>query len=180
MQNPEDEFGRLATVFNGTLARLQDSFERMRRFTADASHELRTPLTAMRSVGEVALHDSLDPAAYRDVIGSMLEAVGRPTALVETLLTPTRLDANRTCMPREVVDLRGLAASASEHLWVLAEEKAQTLTLEADGAVTAECDPRCSDKESSTSSTTRSSTHRERGRFACPCGPCPPARQQSR
>src|SRR2546430_16413882 len=72
-----DGFGRLATIFNETLGRLQGSFERLRRFTADASHELRTPLTAMRSVGEVALHDSLDPAAYRDVIGSMLEEVQR-------------------------------------------------------------------------------------------------------
>src|SRR5262245_58928700 len=55
VQNPHDEFGRLATVVNDTLAQLQDAFERLRRFTADASHELRTPLTVMRSVGEVAL-----------------------------------------------------------------------------------------------------------------------------
>src|SRR5215831_372051 len=58
VDNAQDEFGRLATVFNDTLSRLQDAFERLRRFTADASHELRTPLTAMRSVGEVALQDA--------------------------------------------------------------------------------------------------------------------------
>src|SRR5436309_936874 len=89
VENPEDEFGRLATVFNDTLSRLNDSFARLRRFTADASHELRTPLTAMRSVGEVALQRSLDRAAYRDVIGSMLEEVDRLTRLVESLLTLT-------------------------------------------------------------------------------------------
>src|SRR5262249_18514086 len=60
VDNPGDEFGQLATVFNDTLSRLQDAFERLRRFTADASHELRTPLTAMRSVGEVALQNTLD------------------------------------------------------------------------------------------------------------------------
>jgi signal transduction histidine kinase len=60
VENPEDEFGRLATVFNETLSRLNDSFVRLRRFTADASHELRTPLTAMRSVGEVALQGTLE------------------------------------------------------------------------------------------------------------------------
>ena len=43
VDNPHDEFGRLAAVFNQTFARLEDSFERLRRFTADASHELRTP-----------------------------------------------------------------------------------------------------------------------------------------
>ena len=50
-----DELGNLARVFNRLLARLEDSFEQLRRFTADASHELRTPLTSIRSVGEVAL-----------------------------------------------------------------------------------------------------------------------------
>src|SRR5262249_49107363 len=32
------------------LAKLDDAFDRLKRFTADASHELRTPLTALRSV----------------------------------------------------------------------------------------------------------------------------------
>src|SRR5262249_36811424 len=45
--NPRDEFGRLAAAFNETLARVEQAFEQLRRFTADASHELRTPLTAM-------------------------------------------------------------------------------------------------------------------------------------
>ena len=141
IENPADEFGKLASVFNETLARLQDSFERLRRFTADASHELRTPLTAMRSVGEVALHDSLDPGAYRDVIGSMLEEVGRLTALVESLLTLTRMDSRRTPLAREVVELGAVAANAAEHLRVLAEEKEQTLRVEGDCAVKVECDP---------------------------------------
>jgi heavy metal sensor kinase len=141
VEDPEDEFGRLATVFNATLARLQDSFERLRRFTADASHELRTPLTAMRSVGEVALHDSLDPARYRDVIGSMLEEVERLTGLVESLLTLTRVDSSRMRVARKVVDLRSIASSATEHLRVLAEEKEQTLTVAAVEAVQVECDP---------------------------------------
>jgi heavy metal sensor kinase len=140
VDNPADEFGRLATVFNETLARLQDSFERLRRFTADASHELRTPLTAMRSVGEVALHDSLEPAAYRDVIGSMLEEVERLTALVESLLTLTRVDSTRIQLAREVVDLGTLAANATEHVRVLAEEKEQTLSVQTNGAISVECD----------------------------------------
>ena len=77
VDNPDDELGRLATVFNETLMRLESSFDQMRRFTADASHELRTPLTAMRSVGEIGLRGKRDPAAYREIIGSMLEEVDR-------------------------------------------------------------------------------------------------------
>src|SRR2546426_8767793 len=63
VDNPDDELGRLATVFNDTLTRLESSFEQMRRFTTDAAHELRTPLTAIRSVREVGLGARPDETA---------------------------------------------------------------------------------------------------------------------
>jgi HAMP domain-containing protein len=37
--NPHDELGQLATVFNATLARLENSFGELRRFTAVSSHD---------------------------------------------------------------------------------------------------------------------------------------------
>ena len=140
VENPDDEFGRLAAVFNDTLSRLQDSFERLRRFTADASHELRTPLTAIRSVGEVALQGPRDPAAYRDVIGSMLEEVDRLTRLVENLLTLTRAESGRIQPRREAVDVGELVTSIVDHLRVLAEEKDQRLSVDIHSTLKAECD----------------------------------------
>jgi len=131
IDNAGDEFGRLATVFNDTLSRLQDAFERLRRFTADASHELRTPLTAMRSVGEVALQNTLDAVTYRDVIGSMLEEVDRLTRLVESLLILTRADWGKVELAPENLDLGELAGNVIDQLHVLADEKQQELTLRA-------------------------------------------------
>lgn len=139
--NLQDEFGQLASVFNESLARLEEAFEQLRRFTADASHELRTPLTAIRSVGEVALQRSLSAAAYREVIGSMLEEVDRLTRLVESLLTLTRGESGRIQPALEMVDLSGLAVSVVEHLRVLAEEKEQSVTIDAAADVSATCDP---------------------------------------
>ena len=139
--NPQDEFGRLATVFNDTLSRLNDSFDRLRRFTADASHELRTPLTSIRSVGEVALQSTLAPAKYREVIGSMLEEVDRLTRLVDCLLVLTRADSGATRPVREVVELSALAGSVAEQLRILAEEKRQSLSVDAAGHVQTLCDP---------------------------------------
>ena len=46
---PADEVGAMATAFDSMLDRVQDAFERERRFSADASHELRTPLAAIKS-----------------------------------------------------------------------------------------------------------------------------------
>jgi methyl-accepting chemotaxis protein len=77
IENPNDELGQLGAAFNATLARLEHSFDQLRRFTADASHELRTPLTAIQSVGEVALRIPGDVNHYRDTIGSMLEETNR-------------------------------------------------------------------------------------------------------
>jgi len=131
VDNAQDEFGQLATVFNDTLSRLEDAFERLRRFTADASHELRTPLTAMRSVGEVALRNPLEAAAYRDVIGSMLEEVDRLTRLVESLLILTRADSGKFQLAPERLDLGALAGHVIDQLRILADEKQQRLSLEA-------------------------------------------------
>ena len=52
---PDDELGRLARTFDGMLSRIDDAFERQRRFTGDAAHELRTPLSLMRSQVDLAL-----------------------------------------------------------------------------------------------------------------------------
>jgi signal transduction histidine kinase len=48
-RGPDDELGRLARTLNDMLERLQGSFERERRFVANAAHELRTPLAALKS-----------------------------------------------------------------------------------------------------------------------------------
>jgi len=128
VQNPEDEFGKLATVFNHTLTRLQNAFERLQRFTADASHELRTPLTALQSVGEVALQEDLDAGAYRDRIGSMLEETARLTRLVDSLLLLTRADRGELLVSRKDHDLTRLVEKAVEDMRIMAEEKSQRLT----------------------------------------------------
>jgi heavy metal sensor kinase len=138
--NPRDEFGRLAGVINRMLSRLEDAFERLRRFTADASHELRTPLTAIRSVGEVALQEDLDPAAYRDRIGSMLEEVNRLARLVDNLLMLTRADSSRLVLSRQETDLVHLIGRTAEDLRPLAEDKGQTLNLDLAGPAVLEVD----------------------------------------
>jgi heavy metal sensor kinase len=130
IDNPDDEMGRMATVFNETLGRLEESFEQMRRFTADVSHELRTPLTAIRSVGEVGLRGHRDEAAYRGIIGSMLEEVDRLAGLVDRLLTLSRAATQQAALSRDVIDLALVADDVVSHLGVLAEEKGQQLLVD--------------------------------------------------
>ncbi len=133
VENPDDEMGRLATVFNDTLSRLESSFEQMRQFTANVSHELRTPLTAIRSVGEVGVREHRNEAAYRGIIGSMLEEADRLASLVDRLLTLSRSETGQTARSLEVFDLSALAQEVAGHLDVLAEEKGQAIVVEPRG-----------------------------------------------
>jgi heavy metal sensor kinase len=140
VDNPRDELGRLAQVFNQTLERLEESFDQMQRFTADVSHELRTPLTAIRTVGEVALREPRSPEAYRGIIGSMLEEVDRLTCLVERLLTLSRAGSAPAQLRIERIDLRELADEVAGHLSVLAEENGQSLVVQHAGTAYCEGD----------------------------------------
>lgn len=141
IDNPDDELGQLGREFNTTLARLEASFDQLRRFTADASHELRTPLTAIRSVGEVAFRKPGDEKYYLNIIGSMLEETNRLTRLVDSLLMLSRADAGRVQLHLAETNLVDLANESVNLLDVLAEEKAQTLHIEGDETITVIADP---------------------------------------
>ncbi|MBN1274615.1 MAG: HAMP domain-containing protein [Candidatus Aminicenantes bacterium] len=130
VSNPHDEIGRLATVFNDVLARLESSFLQLRRFTADASHELRTPLTSIRSVGEVALKRGRKISSYREALGSILEEVQRLNHIVDSLLILARSDAGRVALRARRLDIGSLVEGVVNDLRVLAEEKNQTVTLD--------------------------------------------------
>ncbi|MFC1500179.1 ATP-binding protein [Candidatus Zixiibacteriota bacterium] len=132
VENPDDEFGRLAIVFNAMLGRLQSSFEQLRRFTSDASHALRTPLTVIRSVGEVGQQESTDLDSCREVVGSMLEETDRLTSTVDALLSLARAEAGLVTGSRESFSLKDLAEEVVDSIGILAEEKHQELNISID------------------------------------------------
>ena len=134
-QNPNDEIGRLTTVINEAFARLEASFDQLRRFTADASHELRTPLAVIRGIGEMELRETRTPAEYRDAIGSMLEEVDRLTNLVDTLLRLSYGDAGTVRLAPETLDLSALVREVAASLGILAEDRNQRLDVNADDSV---------------------------------------------
>ncbi|WP_105970761.1 sensor histidine kinase [Streptomyces geranii] len=83
-----DEVAGLARTTNETLAALETSVERQRRFVADASHELRSPIASLRTQLEVgAAHPEL-----LDVEGAVEDTV-RLQRLAADLLLLARLDA---------------------------------------------------------------------------------------
>jgi heavy metal sensor kinase len=90
---PPDELGELVETFNGMLARLEASFESLRRFTADASHELRSPLALMRSELEGTLARARTPEEYQEVLRGLEAEVEHMARMVDQLLMLARADA---------------------------------------------------------------------------------------
>jgi heavy metal sensor kinase len=132
VQNADDELGHMGVVLNGLLERLEESFEKLRRFTSDVSHELRTPLAAVRSVGEVGLQQEHDAEKYRDIIGSMLEEVAKLTAMIDTLLTIAHADSGAIQLQQTTFALMNLIQEAVAVMAVLAEDKEQTISVTGD------------------------------------------------
>ncbi len=138
--NPDDELGSLAKAFNEMLERIERSFERLKQFTSDAAHELRTPLTAIRSIGEVGLQDYKDTKRYREIIGSMLEENRRLTHLVDNLLFLSRADSKALNERLRPVELKSLITETVEFIHVLAEEKNQNISIEAEENIIVQAD----------------------------------------
>jgi heavy metal sensor kinase len=122
-----DELERLSISLNRMIERLDEAFQHIHRFSADASHELRTPLTILQlELEAIAQHRRRD-AVFGDQIGSALEETHRMSRIVESLLTISRLDAGEVKMDKIHLDLGELAASTAEEMTVLAEEKSISL-----------------------------------------------------
>jgi two-component system sensor histidine kinase QseC len=82
--------GELAPIcrrLNDLLARLEQSFERERQFSADLAHELRTPIAELRSLAEVALKwpDAREATTDRETLAIALQMEGIVTRLLMLL-----------------------------------------------------------------------------------------------
>jgi signal transduction histidine kinase len=114
-----DEIGRLATTTNETLAALEASVARQRRFVADASHELRSPIASLRTQLEVGeAHPEL-----LDLPGAVTDTV-RLQDLAADLLLLARLDAGERPLTGSV-DLTRLVADEVARRGVRASEMAE-------------------------------------------------------
>jgi len=110
----------LVRTINKALKRVDEGFDRQRRFTANAAHELRTPLAILRA--------RVDGLAPRESKKRLQRDVDRMTKLVNRLLIvgrsemhPLRLDAEADlgAVARETIAGFEVLDTASQHRLVL-------------------------------------------------------------
>ena len=105
-----EELRVLSDSFNELLSRLDQSFETMRRFVADASHELRTPLAVIRGEADVALDHDRSSAEYKESLAIIQDEARRLTRLIDDLLNLARADAGHVNLRVEEFYLNDLLA----------------------------------------------------------------------
>jgi two-component system heavy metal sensor histidine kinase CusS len=127
----------LAGTFNEMLDRLEQSFARLSRFSADIAHELRTPVNNLRGEVEVALGKPRTPDEYRDVLGSNLEECARLTRIIDSLLFLARAEDPQAQVAKEDFDVGAELATVCEFYEAAAAEKGVKLAVVVGGPVRA-------------------------------------------
>src|SRR5579863_4195314 len=122
------ELASLAGTFNKMLDRLEESFERISRFSADIAHDLRTPVNNIRGEAEVALVRARTVDEYRDVLGSCLEEAVRLSDLISDLLFLARAENPLTHLHRERVNVAELLDGVRDYYEASAEDRGISFT----------------------------------------------------
>lgn len=134
------ELATLACRFNAMLDRLEDSFARLSRFSADIAHELRTPLNNLRGEFEVALGRDRSPEEYHQVLGSCLEECVRLSRIFDSLLFLARAENPEESIERERFDVGRELTRVSELYEASALENSVSLAVDVEGVLEADLD----------------------------------------
>lgn len=135
------ELASLASTFNSMLDRLEESFERISRFSADIAHDLRTPVNNIRGEAEVALARARSLDEYREVLSSCLEETVRLSDLIGDLLFLARAESPLAHLHRERVNVTELLDGVREYYEAAASDSGISLSSEdADPPVIAQVD----------------------------------------
>jgi two-component system OmpR family sensor kinase len=136
-----DELRRLGETLNEMLARLEASFERERRFLADASHELRTPLAVVKAELETALRNESSNLKVRDSLIAALEETDHLAQLAEDLLLIARAADGRLPVRREEIEIRELLERTRERFADRASEQARGIEIHVAARLRVPIDP---------------------------------------
>ncbi len=119
----EDELSQLSTTFNEMLDRIEDSFIKQGRFTADASHELRTPLTVIQGyVGMLDRWGKFDEKILQESIDAIQSETYNMIYIMERLLFLARGDNRSQIVEKEEFNVGEMIGELEKETRLLAPE----------------------------------------------------------
>jgi two-component system OmpR family sensor kinase len=125
-----DEVRRLGETLNEMLDRLRRSFERERRFVADASHELRTPVAVIKAELEGALRAGHHDPQVREALVAAVEECDGLGQLAEDLLVVARSRDGELPVRPESVSVDALLAGVEQRFGDRAKERGRSIRVE--------------------------------------------------
>jgi two-component system sensor histidine kinase QseC len=139
-ENMPRELTPICNHLNELMGRMEDSFERERRFSADLAHELRTPIAELRMISEVALRwpDEANSGQAKET----LEIAEQMQGIIESLLTLGRYENGQAEIKPEPVDVAGLGLACWKPFADRAATKKIKVNLEIPETQTLETDPK--------------------------------------
>jgi two-component system, OmpR family, sensor kinase len=135
-----DEVRRLGETLNEMLDRLRRSFDRERRFVADASHELRTPVAVIKAELEAALRAGGHDAQVREALVAALEECDHLAQLAEDLLVVARAAEGELPVRREPIEVRPLLEGVRARFGDRAREHGRNVRVDGGDGLRIEAD----------------------------------------
>lgn len=120
----------LLEAMNDLFARIEDSLERERRFTADAAHELRTPMAVLAAQWSV-YRGARDDKERERAAAQLTQGLERASRLMEQMLSLSRLEATQGLPQAQPLDWQALVEKALSDVLPLAERRQIELACDA-------------------------------------------------
>ena len=112
------------------LDRLRRSFDRERRFVADASHELRTPVAVIKAELEAALRAGGHDPQVREALVASLEECDHLAQMAEDLLTVARTSEGELPVRPEELDVRELLDGVAARFGDRAGQRGRAISVD--------------------------------------------------
>jgi len=129
VRGTDDEMDDLIKAINEMISRLEESFNRMAEFTADASHELKTPICALRGEAEVLLSKRRSPEEYQEALAQFIERFDYLNRIINDLILLSKADASRAELKMAPLRLDLLINELVSLFSILAEQKNLVLEI---------------------------------------------------
>ena len=99
------ELQPIALRLNNLLSRLEEAFDREKRFSGNVAHELRTPIAELRALAEVGKEWPSERDMVEGFFGDLVDLADDMERTVANLLMLARLDAGTQDIKQESFDL---------------------------------------------------------------------------